>query len=431
MTDIVSILDAIKGAISNGASTRRAVRTIGKANGIPLDVRRRLNKYDFVNGDFNTEDTELLNTKAVNPGTTQTTEQLNQNIKTYKDEMEKAQEEQDYQNKLKSVTSAQYDPSTQNFTYFDKNGNQVEGLDPNNVSSLIGIQNDAKEAKFQSDVNDKLVKWYTDYYNKYNSNHEKISPDNFKLNTADQEWLNKAIQAQLQVNRNNVSQDGLVGNQTLTAYNDFMNDKNNQDIDKAALQVWYNKLNKNSNNEFQKIYNNRSFAGVNYKTAVNLDEANKFNKTSYKQGGKMNRINYFQTGGAVAPQQSESQDIQTQVIQLVQKAMQGDKQSTQAIQAIMEKAQQGDEQATQIAQMIQAVIQQMQGQAKAAKRGAKLSYLHSLKTGCPEGYTVSYNKKGGHLCKECIKQDAKGDKVTTKPVDSNLKRKLCTGKKIN
>jgi hypothetical protein len=106
MTDIVSILDAIKGAINKGASTRRAVRIIGKANGIPLDVRRRLNKYDFVNEDFNTKDTELLNTEAVKPGTTQTTEQLDQNIKTYKDEMEKAQKEQAYQNKLNSVSSA-------------------------------------------------------------------------------------------------------------------------------------------------------------------------------------------------------------------------------------------------------------------------------------------------------------------------------------
>lgn len=428
MGDIISILDAIKGAISNGASTRKAVRTIGKANGIPLDVRRRLNKYDFINGDFNTEDTELLNTEAVKPGTTQTTDQLNQNIKAYEDEQKKAQEEQAYQNKLNSVASANYDPSTQNFTYFDNEGNKVEGLDSGGTSSLFNIQNNAKIAKFQSDVNNKLVEWYVDYYNRFyprEQDQTNLDVKTFDLNRADQEWLNKAIQAQLQVNEHKVTQDGLVGNQTLTGYSDFMTSSNNSDVEKAALQTWYNKLSNNSNDKFLKIYDNRRFEGQNYNT-VDLKDANKFNKTSYKQGGKMNRINYFQTGGAVSAQpvqQTEAQDIQTQVIQLVQKAMQGDKQSTQAIQAIMEKAQQGDEQATQIAQMIQAVIQQMQGQAKAAKRGAKLSYLHSLKTGCPEGYSVSYNKKGGHLCKECIKQDAEGDKVTTKPTGYLANRK--------
>lgn len=149
--------------------------------------------------------------------------------------------------------------------------------------------------------------------------------------------------------------------------------------------------------------------------------------TQYQLGGSLKmRINYFQAGGAVAPQttqQSEGQDIQAQVIQLVQAAMQGDEKATQTVQQIMEAAKQGDEQAAQIAQLIQAVVQQMQGQAQAAKRGAKLSYLHSLKTGCPEGYSVSYNKKGGHLCKECIKQDEEGSKVTTKPTGYLANRK--------
>lgn len=131
----------------------------------------------------------------------------------------------------------------------------------------------------------------------------------------------------------------------------------------------------------------------------------------YKNGGtlNMNKINYFQEGGAMAPQAAQTaapaqagQDIQTQVMQLVQAAMNGDKQATQAIQQIMQAAQQGDQQAAQIAQMIQDVAKQMQGQATAAKYGAKLSYIKSLRSGCPEGYEVSYHKKGGVLCKECV-----------------------------
>ena len=131
----------------------------------------------------------------------------------------------------------------------------------------------------------------------------------------------------------------------------------------------------------------------------------------YKNGGtlNMNKINYFQEGGAMAPQAAQTaapaqagQDIQAQVMQLVQAAMNGDEQATQAIQKIMQAAQQGDQQAAQIAQMIQDVAKQMQGQATAAKYGAKLSYIKSLRSGCPEGYEVSYHKKGGVLCKECV-----------------------------
>lgn len=131
----------------------------------------------------------------------------------------------------------------------------------------------------------------------------------------------------------------------------------------------------------------------------------------HKNGGtlNMNKINYFQEGGAMAPQAAPTaapaqagQDIQAQVMQLVQAAMNGDEQATQAIQKIMQAAQQGDQQAAQIAQMIQDVAKQMQGQATAAKYGAKLSYIKSLRSGCPEGYEVSYHKKGGVLCKECV-----------------------------
>ena len=122
-----------------------------------------------------------------------------------------------------------------------------------------------------------------------------------------------------------------------------------------------------------------------------------------KQGGTMNRINYFQQGGAT-PQQ----DIQKQIVALVQAAMQGDQKATQTVNQIMEAAKAGDQKAAQLAQMIQAVAQKMQGQATAAKWGAKLGYIRSLKYA-----------KGGKTCPACQALE-KGDKV---------EKKACGGKK--
>ena len=195
------------------------------------------------------------------------------------------------------------------------------------------------------------------------------------------------------------------------------------------------------------LFKDPSFNLNNYQEGYNKYKTNPavngtYSITAWKNGGKM-KINYFQEGGAVAqPTQqpaTSAEDIQTQVVQLVQAAMQGDEKAAQTVQQIMQAADQGDEQAVQIAQMIQDIIQQMQGQAKAAKRGAKLSYIHSLKTGCPEGYSASYYQKGGHICKECLKNKlAEEQKKSEAPKSaegcklskSNLKRKLCAGKKL-
>lgn len=120
-----------------------------------------------------------------------------------------------------------------------------------------------------------------------------------------------------------------------------------------------------------------------------------------KRGGTMNRINYFQQGGA-APQQ---QDLQQQIIALVQAAMQGDKKATETVNKIMEAAKAGDQQAVQLAQMIQQVVEQMKGQATAAKWGAKLGYIKSLKYA-----------KGGKACPACEK-------------GKQIEMKACGGKK--
>lgn len=132
-----------------------------------------------------------------------------------------------------------------------------------------------------------------------------------------------------------------------------------------------------------------------------------------KQGGKMNKIKYFQQGG-VAPQQ---QDIQQQIIQLVQAAMQGDQEATQTIQQVMQAAKQGDQQAVQLVQMIQQVFEQMKGQATMAKWGSKLGYIRSLKYA-----------KGGKTCPSC--QNG-GKPLYTPSVKKPIKKveeKACGGK---
>ena len=110
-------------------------------------------------------------------------------------------------------------------------------------------------------------------------------------------------------------------------------------------------------------------------------------------GGTMNRINYFQQGGA-APKQ----DIRAQVAALVQAAMQGDKKANQQVNQIMEAAKAGNQQAVQLAQMITEVAKQLQGQATSAKWGAKLDYIHTLKCG---GKTRKKKQHGGKFCPSC------------------------------
>lgn len=134
-----------------------------------------------------------------------------------------------------------------------------------------------------------------------------------------------------------------------------------------------------------------------------------------KQGGLMSKPKYFQQGGTM------QQDIQQQVIQLVQAAMQGDQKATQTIQQVIQAAKQGDQQAIQLAQMIQQVMEQMKGQTQVAKMGSKLEYIKSLKYA-----------KGGKTCFSC--QNG-GKPLETPPVNKSLKKpikkveeKACGGK---
>ena len=156
-------------------------------------------------------------------------------------------------------------------------------------------------------------------------------------------------------------------------------------------------------NQFISQYDNHGYPGI-FGKRYTLKE---------KLGGKMNRINYFQQGGA-APQQ---QNMQQQVMQLVQAAMQGDKKATQTIQQVIQAAEQGDQQAQQIAQMIQQVMEQVKGQAVSAKWGSKLGYIKSLKYA-----------KGGKTCPSCENGGKPLQTPSVKKPIKKIEEKACGGK---
>lgn len=83
-------------------------------------------------------------------------------------------------------------------------------------------------------------------------------------------------------------------------------------------------------------------------------------------------------------------------------------------------------------------MEEMQGQQQAqamqmAKHGAKLNYIKSLRGQCPDGYEVSYFKKGGQLCKTCTKKQVtmeEGGAMPSDPVEAfkcgrKMKKKKC------
>ena len=151
-------------------------------------------------------------------------------------------------------------------------------------------------------------------------------------------------------------------------------------------------------------------------------KSNSWFKDSYvrlKQGGTMNKVQYFAQGG----QPQTQNDIQRQVEALVEDAMAGDQKATQQVNQIMEAAKAGDQKAVQLAQMIQTAAQKIQGKATMNKWGSKLQYMRSLK----------YAKGGKHTCPACMSKGGSADenvKVAKKDVDAKTYQKQSLAKKI-
>ena len=130
--------------------------------------------------------------------------------------------------------------------------------------------------------------------------------------------------------------------------------------------------------------------------------------TLFKQGGKMNK---YQQGGQ-APTAAQM------VLQALSAAQQGDqsglqqlfsdKKTAQAvIQQLQKEAQEGSEEAIQALEALKQIMSGSKKQATMAQKGAKLSYIHRLATGCPPGMEITYFKRGGQICKACIEKAKK------------------------
>ena len=128
----------------------------------------------------------------------------------------------------------------------------------------------------------------------------------------------------------------------------------------------------------------------------------------FKQGGKMNK---YQQGGQ-APTAAQM------VLQALSAAQQGDqsglqqlfsdKETAQAvIQQLQKEAQEGSEEAIQALEALKQLMGGDKKQTPMAQKGAKIAYIHRLSTGCPEGTELKYFKRGGQLCKACVKKAKK------------------------
>ena len=135
------------------------------------------------------------------------------------------------------------------------------------------------------------------------------------------------------------------------------------------------------------------------------------NPSKKQQGGQLNM---------------NEQELQQAFIQfLAQKT--GAKTQQELEKVIQQMGEQGLKQAyAEFMQMIQ------QQQVQAAKFGAKLNYIRSLRGQCPDGYELQYYKSGGQLCKKCIRKQMmqEGGDVLQNPVDQfkcgrKIKKKKC------
>jgi hypothetical protein len=133
-------------------------------------------------------------------------------------------------------------------------------------------------------------------------------------------------------------------------------------------------------------------------------------------------------------------NIKKQIVALIEGVKAKDPKATQIMQDIMNKAQQGDRDAIALANAIQEVIKEMNGGAQqqqqpqgpvAAKFGAKLNYIRTIRGGCPEGQQLVYFKQGGRVCKKCV-EAAGGAKVKDgkKEISDFKKKKACGGSKM-
>ena len=187
---------------------------------------------------------------------------------------------------------------------------------------------------------------------------------------------------------------------------------------------WFKSLTDKQKNEINSKVNNlenlQEFERTQIPKSTTMSTAFNVNnmKGYHKNGGTMRK---YQQGGQ-APTAAQM------VLQALSAAQQGDqsglqqlfsdKKTAQAvIQQLQKEAQEGSEEAIQALEALKQIMSRSKKQATMAQKGAKLSYIHRLATGCPPGMEITYFKRGGRLCKACIekakkaKEGASGDGV--------------------
>ena len=179
-----------------------------------------------------------------------------------------------------------------------------------------------------------------------------------------------------------------------------------EDWFKSLTDEQKNKINSQVNN----LENLQEFERTQIPTSTTMSTAFNVNniKGYHKNGGTMRK---YQQGGQ-APTAAQM------VLQALSAAQQGDqsglqqlfsdKKTAQAvIQQLQKEAQEGSEEAIQALEALKQIMGGSKKQATMAQKGAKLSYIHRLATGCPPGMEMTYFKKGGRICKACIEKAKK------------------------
>ena len=180
---------------------------------------------------------------------------------------------------------------------------------------------------------------------------------------------------------------------------------------------WFKSLTDEQKNQINSDVNNlenlQEFERTQIPTSTTMSTAFNVNniKGYHKNGGTMRK---YQQGGQ-APTAAQM------VLQALSAAQQGDqsglqqlfsdKKTAQAvIQQLQKEAQEGSEEAIQALEALKQIMSGSKKQATMAQKGAKLSYIHRLATGCPPGMEMTYFKKGGRICKACIEKAKKAKK---------------------
>ena len=211
----------------------------------------------------------------------------------------------------------------------------------------------------------------------------------------------------------------LIGNkeflQTYTTNSNNWEKLNSTVSDKPlGKEDWFKSLTDEQKNQINSQVNNlenlQEFERTQTPTSTTMSTAFNVNniKGYHKNGGTMRK---YQQGGQ-APTAAQM------VLQALSAAQQGDqsglqqlfsdKKTAQAvIQQLQKEAQEGSEEAIQALEALKQIMSGSKKQATMAQKGAKLSYIHRLATGCPPGMEMTYFKKGGRLCKACIEKAKK------------------------